>query len=69
MTEFSGSFRVRDALARGVSAGALRSQHLSAPFQGVRSVTPPRDMTALCRAYATKMRPDAAFCGPGFRPF
>ncbi|HWH98302.1 MAG TPA: hypothetical protein VNS80_08030 [Pseudolysinimonas sp.] len=63
MSEFSGSFRVRDALARGVGAGSLRSRHLSAPFQGVRSITPPRDMTALCRAYATKMRPDAAFCG------
>lgn len=63
MTDFTGSFRVRDALARGVSAGALRSRHLAAPFQGVRSVTPPRDAIALSHAYATKMRPDAAFCG------
>lgn len=63
MIEFSGSFRVKDALARGVGAGALRSQHLSAPFQGVRSVTPPRDALALCHAYATKMRSDAAFSG------
>lgn len=63
MVEFSGSFRVRDALARGVGAGALRSQDLSAPFHGVRSVTPPRDALALCHAYATKMRSDAAFCG------
>jgi hypothetical protein len=64
MVEISGSFRVRDALARGIGAGALRSQHLAAPFQGVRSVTPPRDAVALCHAYATKMRSDAAFCGP-----
>lgn len=63
MFEFSGSFRVKDALARGVGAGALRSQHLAAPFQGVRSVAPPRDASALCHAYATKMRADAAFCG------
>jgi hypothetical protein len=63
MIEFSGSFRVKDALARGVGAGALRSRHLSAPFQGVRSLTPPRDALALCHAYATKMRSDAAFCG------
>lgn len=63
MTEFSGPFRVKDALARGVGAGALRAQHLSAPFQGVRSLTPPRDAAALCLAYATKMRSDAAFCG------
>lgn len=55
---------MRDALARGVGAGALRSQHLAAPFQGVRSVAPPRDAIALSHAYATKMRPDAAFCGP-----
>lgn len=63
MIEFSGSFRVRDALARGVSAGALRSQQLAAPFQGVRSVTTPQDTFALCHAYATKMRSDAAFSG------
>jgi hypothetical protein len=64
MVEFTGPFRVRDALAEGVSAGALRSQHLAAPFQGVRSVTPPRDAISLSHAYATKMRRDAAFCGP-----
>ncbi|MGB3910632.1 MAG: hypothetical protein WBL06_09200 [Pseudolysinimonas sp.] len=64
MVEFSGSFRVRDALAKGISAGALRSQDLAAPFQGVRCVTAPRDAVAWCHAYATKMRPDAAFCGP-----
>lgn len=63
MVEFSGSFRVKDALLRGVGAGALRSQRLSAPFQGVRSVTPPRGARDLCAAYATKMRQDAAFCG------
>jgi hypothetical protein len=63
MVEFTGSFRVRDALAEGVTAGALRSQHLAAPFQGVRSVTPPRDAIALSHAYATKMRLDAALCG------
>lgn len=54
---------MKDALARGVGAGALRSQQLSAPFQGVRSVTPPLDGVSLCRAYATKMRHDSAFCG------
>jgi hypothetical protein len=63
MVDLSGSFRVRDALARGISAGALRSPHLAAPFQGVRSVTPPRDAIALCHAYTAKMRSDAAFCG------
>lgn len=63
MVEFSGSFRVRDAIAQGVSPGALRATHLSMPFQGVRSVEPPGDITALCRAYATKMRSDAAFTG------
>lgn len=63
MVEFSGSFRVRDALAQGVSPGALRAAHLSMPFHGVRSVEQPQDIAALCRAYAAKMRSDAAFTG------
>lgn len=63
MQELTGSFRVRDAVRSGVSAGRLRSPHLAAPFHGVRSVVPPADHRELCRAYATKMREDAAFAG------
>src|SRR5690606_15991734 len=63
MVAFSGSFRVKDALARGVSPGRLRSSDLAAPFQGVRSLVESPDTPALCHAYATKMRADAAFSG------
>lgn len=59
--ESSASFRVRDARDAGMGAGALRSVHLAAPFHGVRSVVEPGSVDELCRAYATKMRGDAAF--------
>jgi hypothetical protein len=55
------SFRVRDARDAGVGPGALRSVHLAAPFHGVRSLVEPASVEELCRAYATKMRRDAAF--------
>jgi hypothetical protein len=56
-----GSFRVRDALKAGMTLGDLRSRHLAAPFHGVRSTVEPTDVVGRCRAYAAKMRADAAF--------
>jgi hypothetical protein len=41
--------------------GALRSRNLAAPFHGVRATVEPTDVVGLCRAYAAKMRSDAAF--------
>jgi hypothetical protein len=55
------AFTVREALAKGVSVGELRSSRLAAPFHGVRSTFEPTGTRDLCRAYAAKMRPEAAF--------
>jgi hypothetical protein len=55
------SFTVRAALAGGATPGRLRSTRLAAPFHGVRSTTEPFDTHTRCRAYASKMRPDAVF--------
>jgi hypothetical protein len=59
--EDSPAFTVKEALQRGVSVGALRSARWVAPFHGVRSTMEPVDSITRCRAYATKMRADAAF--------
>jgi len=59
--DLGGSFRVRDALRAGLTLGALRSRDLAAPFHGVRSTVEPTDVVGRCRAYAAKMRSDAAF--------
>ena len=55
------AFTVREGRARGLSPGDLRSARLAAPFHGVRSISEPVDVAGRCRAYATKMRADAAF--------
>ena len=55
------AFTVKDALARGVTAGALRTSRWAAPFHGIRSTMEPIDPGLRCRVYATKMRTDAAF--------
>ena len=55
------AFTVKDALARGVRAGALRSARWAAPFHGVRSTMEPADAVVRCRVYAAKMRADAVF--------
>lgn len=61
--ELGNSFRVRDAHVAGLARGALRSVHLAAPFHGVRSLTEPASVHERARAYAVKMRADAAFTG------
>ena len=55
------AFTVKSAIARGVTVGSLRSGRFAAPFHGVRATAEPADAGARCRAYATKMRGDAAF--------
>jgi hypothetical protein len=55
------AFTVKDALARGVSVGALRSSRWAAPFHGIRSTTEPQDSVTRCHVYAVKMRADAVF--------
>jgi hypothetical protein len=55
------AFTVKDALARGVGVGALRSARWAAPFHGIRSTMEPRDAVTRCVVYATKMRTDAVF--------
>lgn len=55
------AFTVKEALARGVTAGALRSSRWVAPFHGVRSTMEPTDVATRCRVYAAKMRADAVF--------
>jgi hypothetical protein len=59
--ESASAFTVKEALARGVTPGELRSRRLAAPFHGVRSTSEPADARARCRVYAAKMRTDAAF--------
>lgn len=55
------AFRVKDALEIGLGREILRSSQLSSPFHGVRVVGRVDDHDGLCRAYATKMAPRAAF--------
>lgn len=58
----AGPFRVADALAEGIRRETLRTPLLEAPFHGVRAPAATwSDFGTRCRAYATKMRPDAAF--------
>ena len=61
--ELRGAFTVAEGLDAGLSRGALRSTRYASPFHGVRATSEPRDVAAWCRAYATKMRSDAAFTG------
>jgi hypothetical protein len=63
----SEPFTTRAALAAGISSERLRRLDLEKPFWGIRvppgtdraSSAPPLEQ--LCRAYATRMPPDAAF--------
>ncbi len=54
-------FRVREALARGVSATVLRSRRLVHPFHGTRCWQEPRSHTERARALAPRLRPDQVF--------
>lgn len=55
-------FRVAVARAAGVPDAVIRSRRLEAPFHGVRAAHGvDKDVVALARAYAVKMRRDAAF--------
>jgi very-short-patch-repair endonuclease len=55
------SFRVRDALHRGVSRGRLEAGDLVRPFHGVRSAFPPESVDERARALAPRLRPDQVF--------
>lgn len=55
------SFRVRDALHRGVSRGRLDARDLVRPFHGIRSATPPRSVEERARALAPRLRTDQVF--------
>lgn len=55
-------FRVAHSRELGISDARLRSREFAAPFHGVRSSHGiERDVAALARAYAVKMRRDAGF--------
>lgn len=55
------SFRVRDALHRGVSRGRLDARDLIRPFHGIRSGFPPVSVEERARALAPRLRPDQVF--------
>lgn len=55
------SFRVRDALHRGVSRGRLEARDLVRPFHGIRSAFPPESVDERARALAPRLRPDQVF--------
>lgn len=55
------SFRVRDALHRGVSRGRLDARDLVRPFHGIRSAAVPRSVEERARALAPRLRPDQVF--------
>lgn len=55
------SFRVRDALHRGVSRGRLDARDLVRPFHGIRSAFPPEAVDERARALAPRLRPDQVF--------
>lgn len=57
----NASFRVRDALRRGVSRGRLDANDLERPFHGIRSATMPRSVEERARALAPRLRPDQVF--------
>jgi hypothetical protein len=57
----TAAFTVRDAIASGVSAGALRSGRFVAPFHGVRATFESTDARSRCHAYAARMAARAAF--------
>lgn len=48
-------FRVDEARAMGVSASRLRARDLHAPFHGMRTLSPPRDLRARCLAYSVRL--------------
>jgi len=55
------SFRVRDALHRGVSRGRLEAKDLVRAFHGTRSATQPTTVDERARALAPRLRPDQVF--------
>lgn len=55
------SFRVRNALHRGVSRGRLDAKDLFRPFHGIRSATMPNTVEERARALAPRLRPDQVF--------
>lgn len=55
------SFRVRDALHRGVSRGRLDARDLVRPFHGIRSAATPHSIEERARALAPRLRPDQTF--------
>lgn len=61
LTLREASFRVRDALHRGVSRGRLEACDLVRPFHGIRSAVPPRTVDERARSLAPRLRPDQAF--------
>lgn len=55
------SFRVRDALHRGVSRNRLDARDLVRPFHGIRSASEPVSVDERARALAPRLRPDQVF--------
>lgn len=55
------SFRVRDALRRGVSRCRLDAADLVRPFHGIRSATMPYTVEERARALAPRLRADQVF--------
>jgi very-short-patch-repair endonuclease len=56
-------FTAAEARRLGVQPGRLGDPDLGNPFHGVHLEGQAADVLALCRAYASKMRPDAHFTG------
>lgn len=56
-------FRVADALAAGRSRASIDSRRFEMPFHGIRSPLGQHDLEMRRRAYALRMRSDAAFTG------
>lgn len=57
----NASFRVRNALHRGVTRNRLDARDLVRPFHGIRSAAAPRTVDERARALAPRLRPDQVF--------
>lgn len=57
----NASFRVRNALHRGVTRNRLDARDLVRPFHGIRSAADPRTVDERARALAPRLRPDQVF--------
>lgn len=61
--DLSRPFRVADARAHGRSRASIDSRYFEMPFHGIRAPRGALDLVTRCRAFALRMRSDAAFTG------